>query len=93
MASMTPQPEPTGRLGFSGVAPVRVLIAEDFALYRRFILSTLASLPDLQVIGGGTCCKNQFSLQEGIPRGSTHRRSSWSFGAVMDMMRFPTFEI
>src|SRR5882672_12604443 len=31
---MTPQPEPTGRLGFSRVAPVRVLIAEDFALYR-----------------------------------------------------------
>ncbi len=54
---MTPQPEPTGRLGFSRVAPIGVLIAKDFALDRRFILSTLASMPDLQVIGGGTCCK------------------------------------
>jgi len=32
-------------------APVRVLVVEDFEPFRRFILATLASMPDLQVIG------------------------------------------
>jgi DNA-binding NarL/FixJ family response regulator len=31
--------------------PVRVLVVEDFAAFRRFICSTLGERPDLQVIG------------------------------------------
>jgi DNA-binding NarL/FixJ family response regulator len=33
------------------VAPVRVLVVEDFVPFRQFILSTLATMRDLQVIG------------------------------------------
>jgi DNA-binding NarL/FixJ family response regulator len=33
------------------VIPVRVLVVEDFVPFRRLILSTLASMPDLQVVG------------------------------------------
>jgi len=35
----------------SHAAPVRVLVAEDFVPYRRYICSTLASLCGLQVVG------------------------------------------
>ena len=35
----------------SRAAPARVLVVEDFEPFRRFILSTLASMPDLQVVG------------------------------------------
>src|SRR5947199_390585 len=39
------------RLGLSHAVPIRVLVVEDFAPFRQFILSTLASRRDLQVIG------------------------------------------
>jgi len=42
--------ESTGRSRLSRAAPIRVLVVEDFAPYRRFILSALASMPDLQII-------------------------------------------
>jgi DNA-binding NarL/FixJ family response regulator len=47
---MAPKRETTGRPGLSRAVPVRVLVVEDFVPYRRFILSTLASVRDLQVI-------------------------------------------
>jgi DNA-binding NarL/FixJ family response regulator len=40
-----------GRRGLSRATPVRVLIVEDFVPFRQFILSTLATRPDLQIIG------------------------------------------
>jgi DNA-binding NarL/FixJ family response regulator len=40
-----------GRRGLSRLTPVRVLVVEDFVPFRRFIVSTLASMCDLQVIG------------------------------------------
>ena len=47
--SMTPKAEPRRRVG--GACPVRVLVVEDFVAFRQFILSMLASMPDLRVIG------------------------------------------
>ncbi|HYT21799.1 MAG TPA: response regulator transcription factor [Candidatus Polarisedimenticolia bacterium] len=35
----------------SRATPARVLVVEDFEPFRRFVLSTLASMPDLQVVG------------------------------------------
>jgi DNA-binding NarL/FixJ family response regulator len=35
----------------SPVTPVSVLVVEDFLPFRRFVLSTLASMSDLEVIG------------------------------------------
>jgi DNA-binding NarL/FixJ family response regulator len=35
----------------SRAAPIRILVVEDFVPFRQFILSTLASMRDLQVIG------------------------------------------
>ena len=35
----------------SQVAPVRVLVVEDFVPFRQFILSTLAAKPDIKVVG------------------------------------------
>ena len=46
---MTPKAEPRRRVG--GACPVRVLVVEDFVAFRQFILSMLASMPDLRVIG------------------------------------------
>jgi DNA-binding NarL/FixJ family response regulator len=46
---MTPKAEPRRRVG--GACPVRVLVVEDFVPFRQFILSMLASMPDLRVIG------------------------------------------
>jgi DNA-binding NarL/FixJ family response regulator len=37
--------------GLSPVAPVRVLVVEDFVPFRQFILSTLAAKPDVKVVG------------------------------------------
>jgi len=37
--------------GLSLVAPVRVLVVEDFVPFRQFILSTLAAKPDIKVVG------------------------------------------
>ncbi len=48
---MTPKTELAHRLGLSHAVPIRVLVVEDFAPFRQFILSTLASRRDLQVIG------------------------------------------
>lgn len=48
---MTPKAEPADRPRLSRALPLRVLVVEDFIPYRRFILSTLASMGDLQVIG------------------------------------------
>jgi DNA-binding NarL/FixJ family response regulator len=48
---VTPKAELAHRLGPSKLAPIRVLVVEDFAPFREFILSTLASARDLQVIG------------------------------------------
>ena len=48
---MTPKTELVHRLGLSHAVPIRVLVVEDFAPFRQFILSTLASRRDLQVIG------------------------------------------
>ena len=47
--SMTPKAEPRRRV--NGTYPVRVLVVEDFVPFRQFILSMLASMPDLRVIG------------------------------------------
>ena len=44
-------PEPAGPRGWSLVAPVRVLVVEDFVPFRQFILSTLAAKPDINVVG------------------------------------------
>src|SRR6266576_412488 len=49
--SVTPKTELAHRLGLSHAVPIRVLVVEDFAPFRQFILSTLASRRDLQVIG------------------------------------------
>jgi DNA-binding NarL/FixJ family response regulator len=46
---MTPKAEPRPRVG--GACPVRVRVVEDFVPFRQFILSMLASMPDLRVIG------------------------------------------
>jgi DNA-binding NarL/FixJ family response regulator len=35
----------------SRAAPIRILVVEDFVPFRQFILSTLAGMRDLQVIG------------------------------------------
>jgi DNA-binding NarL/FixJ family response regulator len=35
----------------SSLAPVRILVVEDFVPFRQLILSMLAGMPDLQVIG------------------------------------------
>lgn len=48
---MTPKAEPAERPRLSRALPLRILVVEDFIPYRRFILSTLASMGDLQVIG------------------------------------------
>jgi DNA-binding NarL/FixJ family response regulator len=48
---VTPKTELVHRLGLSHAVPIRVLVVEDFAPFRQFILSTLASRRDLQVIG------------------------------------------
>jgi CheY-like chemotaxis protein len=45
------KPEPDGRRELGQAAPVRILVAEDFAPYRRFTCSELASLGGLQVVG------------------------------------------
>ena len=47
--SMIPKAEP--RLREGGARLVRVLVVEDFVPFRQFILSMLASMPDLRVIG------------------------------------------
>jgi len=47
---MRPQAEPASRPRLSRAVPVYILVVEDFAPYRRFISSTLASVRDLQVI-------------------------------------------
>ena len=46
---MIPKAEP--RLREGGARLVRVLVVEDFVPFRQFILSMLASMPDLRVIG------------------------------------------
>jgi DNA-binding NarL/FixJ family response regulator len=48
---MAPTAEPARSPGLNQAVPVRVLVVEDFVPYRRFILSTLASMGELQVIG------------------------------------------
>jgi DNA-binding NarL/FixJ family response regulator len=48
---MTAKSEPAGRPRLKHALPVRGLVVEDFVPYRRFILSTLAGMGDLQVIG------------------------------------------
>lgn len=48
---MTPKAEPADRPRLRRALPLRILVVEDFIPYRRFILSTLASMGDLQVIG------------------------------------------
>ena len=35
----------------SQLAPVRVLVVEDFVPFRQFILSTLAAKPDIKIVG------------------------------------------
>lgn len=46
---MTTKAEPRPGLGLA--CPARVLVVEDFVPFRQFVLSTLASMGDLQVIG------------------------------------------
>jgi DNA-binding NarL/FixJ family response regulator len=46
-----PRPERAGPWELRQVTPVRVLVVEDFLPFRRFILSILASMPDVQVVG------------------------------------------
>ncbi|HKV60965.1 MAG TPA: response regulator transcription factor [Candidatus Acidoferrum sp.] len=46
---MTPKAETWP--GLSHAIPIRVLVVEDFLPFRQFVLSTLASVCDLQVIG------------------------------------------
>jgi DNA-binding NarL/FixJ family response regulator len=48
---MTPKAEPARRPRLNHALPLRVLVVEDFVPYRRCILSILASMRDLQVIG------------------------------------------
>ena len=48
---MTPKAEPAHRLERSSPVPIRVLVVEDFVPFRQFILSTLVSMRDLQVVG------------------------------------------
>jgi DNA-binding NarL/FixJ family response regulator len=45
------KPELNGARDLSRTAAVRVLVAEDFEPFRRFVISTLAGVHDLQVIG------------------------------------------
>jgi DNA-binding NarL/FixJ family response regulator len=46
---MTPKAE--ARPGWGRACPVRVLVVEDFTPFRQFILSTLAKMRDLEVVG------------------------------------------
>ena len=48
---MTPKAELPHRLERGGPVPVRILVVEDFVPFRQFVLSTLANMSDLQVIG------------------------------------------
>jgi CheY-like chemotaxis protein len=48
---MTPKAEPARRPRLNHALPLRVLVVEDFVPFRQFILSTLASMRDLQVVG------------------------------------------
>ena len=45
------RPEPAGPREWSQVAPVRVLVGEDFVPFRQFILTTLAAKPDIKLVG------------------------------------------
>ena len=48
---MTPKAELPHRLERGSPVPVRILVVEDFVPFRQFVLSTLANMSDLQVIG------------------------------------------
>jgi len=46
---MTPKAD--ARPGWGRACPVRVLVVEDFTPFRQFVLSTLAKMRDLEVVG------------------------------------------
>ena len=48
---MTPKAELAHWPGPSHAVPIRVLVVEDFAPFRQFVLSTLAKMRDLEVVG------------------------------------------
>jgi len=48
---VTPKAELAHRLGRTSPVPIRVLVVEDFVPFRQFILSKLANMSDLRVIG------------------------------------------
>jgi len=44
-------PKDEARPGWGRACPIRVLVVEDFTPFRQFILSTLAKMRDLEVVG------------------------------------------